>query len=439
MFRTMFVAALFSFTGALHADYVLQYQSEGETQTFETQTFNYRDASHTTFVTSGEGGTSSIYRIGEKIYLVSDDDGDKSVMDMDEMKKMTAAMQGSGMMKETESSKSHDYKIKKTGKKVTVGGVKGEVWIVEGTEDGEPYKEEVVVTNDKRIVKTFDAMMAMFAKMGEGIVEMPEELNIEKGYAVIRAEGMELKSFSEKSLPQSSYELPKGAKQQKMPDFGAIMGGGKSGGTLAQSRCYQEVCCGKTAGESRVLHGMLKARSGGYELEGDGICDVIGIASLFGSPTVEGALYRKGNDTIQLTLNLDDKGEGSVRGAKEASENAQGVVAMEVKDYKKGVIGSATYYYGLLEPQKQQTLDIIIDSKTTLSVTRIAETSEIDLISWAKRTIDLDAFSESSESSAAKPEKKTETKPSKQDDTSLDTDALNKNVDEAVQMFKSLF
>ncbi len=434
MFRMTLAVALLSLTGALHADYILQYQSEAE-----TQTFNYRDASHATLVTSGEGETSSIYRIGEKIYIVSDDDGQKRVMDMDEMKKMTAAMKGSGMMQEPESSRAHDYKIKKTGKTVTVGGIKGEVWIVEGTDDGEPFKEEVVVTNDKRVVKTFDAMMAMFAKMGEGIVDMPEELNIAKGYAVIRAEGMELKSFSEKALPQSSYELPKGAKQEKMPDFGAIMGGGKSGGTLAKSKCYQEVCCGKTAGPSRVLHPMLKSRSGGYELDGDGVCDVLGIASLFGSPSVEGALYRKGSDTIQLTLNLDDKGEGSVRGAKEASESGHGVAAIEVKDYKKGVIGSATYYYGLLEPQKQQTLDIIIDSKTTLSVTRIAETSEIDLISWAKRTIDLNAFSETSEPSTAKPEKKAEAKPAKQDDTSLDTDALNKNVDEAVQMLKSLF
>ncbi len=424
--KSLLTVSLFAAT-LLQADYISTYEMDGE-----IQTFMYHDSTHAKMINSSDRESSSIYRIGKKVYIVSKKNGKTEVMDIDEMKKLADTFGASEQHLEKQEHKKN-FKIDKTRKRVSVAGIKGEVWIVTGEDDGEPFRQELVVTKDKRVIKTIRAQMDMFSQMAnEDIDNEMNMFEIEKGYVTIKAEGMKLKSFKEKSLPKSEYQLPKDAKMKKMPNFGALFGGGGSSKNPQEKGildpCYNEVCCGKTAGEANVLADMLKPRSGGYKLEGSGVCDALGLSSLFGVQSVEGALYKKGDDPIQVTLALDDSSGGSVANTKKQLDSGVSLVVKSMKDYKKGVIGTASYQYAMLMPMKQQTLDIIIDPKTILSITRIANNGEIDLISWTKRAIDLDAFKK--DAPKKQPEK------SNNNDNS---DKINENVDKAVEMFKSFF
>jgi len=432
MVSKILLTASFSILCLLQADYISTYQMDGE-----TQTIMYHDATHAKMINSSKDENSAIYSIDKKVYIVSTENGKTKVVDMDQMRSMMAGFAGGAQ--EQEKPKKPDFKITKTGKRETVAGIKGEVWIIEGNDDGEHFKDKIVVSKDKRLLKTTNAMMHLFSDMSGGSTDETGSIfEIQKGYATIKADGFILKSFQEKKLPKSEYELPKDAQMQEMPNIAALFGGGAapSKGAKAQKGlldpCYNEVCCGKTAGKSNVLAPMLKPRSGGYELVGDGVCDALGLSSLFGVSSVEGALYKKDDDPIQITLALDDTSGGSVATTKKQLDAGASLIVRGIKNHKQGVMGTASYEYGMMMPMKQQTLDIIIDSKTILSVTRIATNCEIDLISWTKRAIDLDAFKKDA------PKKEKETKMDS-DDTSLDTENLNKTVDDAVNMFKSLF
>jgi hypothetical protein len=409
-----------------------------------TQTFMYHDASHVKMITREGGERSEIYRIGKKSYAVSHENGKTKVVDLDQIRAMAESLGGGAQQQiQNTNRKKEKFNIDKTGKTVTVGGIKGEVWIVEGYEEGERFKQEIVVTKDKRVSKAMNAMMKVFADMsGAQEEEMEGLFEVEKGYVTIKADGMLLKSFEEKTLPKSTYELPKDAQMQEMPNLAGLFGGAAMQPQNAQGHksvldpCYKEVCCGKTAGSAKVLAPMLKARSGGYELEGSGTCNALGLSTLFGIQSVEGALYAKGEDTIQVTLNLDDTSGGTVKKTNEQLNSGGMSAVQSVKEYKSGVIGSHSYEYGIFMPMNQQTLDIVIDSKTVLSITRIASKGEIDLISWSKRAIDFDAFEK--ESPVTKEQQQSHDDEDGED-TSLDKEKINKNVDEAVKMFKSLF
>lgn len=410
------------------ADYIVEY-------TFQDgrQTITYKDAKHHKLSFDAEGTQSHIYRIGEKVYMVSVEEGQTQVVDMDEMRRLTAAF---GASAAPQNEPQERWKVKKTGKKESVAGVKGEVWIVEGEMDGEPYRDEVVMTQDKRVVAAFDALMGTVAKIGEGVVAMDEDFQFEKGWAPIKSEDMVLASVAERSIDAREYELPKNAQVQKMPDLAGMFGGkseGSEGGGIGN--CYTQVCCGQSAGPSAVLKKMLKEGAEGFKLSGDGVCDMLGFASTFGQRSVEGALYTKGKDGIQVTLNMNGVAQGSVLQSRQAiqKEGSAGLI-QEVKGYKTGTIGTKEYHYGMLMPPKQQTLDIIIDAQTTLSVTHLAGSGEIDLIGWSKKAIDLGAYVAPAKAPATG---KPANKPAKSNE--LDKEGVNEGVDEAVQLFKSLF
>ncbi|MEA3523465.1 MAG: hypothetical protein U9R50_10890 [Campylobacterota bacterium] len=438
MITKFLITTSFSLLSLLHADYISIYQMDEE-----TQKIMYHDSSHSKIINSSKGDKSAMYFIDDKIYSVQYENGKAKVIDLDQMRSMMGSMGAQEQVNQKQDE--FDFKIKKTGKKETVAGIKGEIWIIEGSDDGETFKDQIVVTKDKRVVKAMHAMTRMFSKMSGGATDDSGNIfELEKGYATIKSDGMVLRSFKEKQLPKSDYELPKDAQMQEMPNIAALFGGGgapsndgkKTKGLL--DPCYNEVCCGKTAGASNVLAPMLKPRSGGYELVGEGVCDALGISSLFGVKSVEGALYKKGDDPIQVTLNLDDTSGGAVATTKKQLDSGTSLIVKSIQNYKKGVMGTASYEYGMMMPMKQQTLDIVIDSKTVLSITRIATSGEIDLISWTKRAIDLDAFKKDVVKKDTSTTKKSQDSKT-EDDTAVDTENINKTVDDAVNMFKSLF
>ncbi|MDA3909305.1 MAG: hypothetical protein PF437_09450 [Sulfurimonas sp.] len=145
----------------------------------------------------------------------------------------------------------------------------------------------------------------------------------------------------------------------------------------AMDSCYEKVCCGKTAGDAKILASVLADSFSGYELVGSGVCDVLGLSSMFGN-TLEGALYKnkKKQDTIQIALNLNDTQGGILRTTKKNLDAGYSVGMVEsIEDYSdNGSFGKIKVIEGKLMPMRQQTMELIINSKTTLTLTRISRT-----------------------------------------------------------------
>ena len=414
--RKYLLVAVMALTTLLQADYVLKYQMDTE-----EQTFMYHNQNSSKMINVSDGEKREIYKIGKKTYIVSYEDGKKTVIDMDEMRKMSQAMGFDASTYQQEIQKPQ-YKIKKTGKRVTVGGVKGELWIVSGEEDGEKFKEEMVVTKDKRVVKSIRAMFQLFSSMS-GISSEDNYLELKKGYVTIKAEGMELKSFSDKKISSSEYKLPKGAKQQKVPDFAKMQ-------SKAVDSCYKQVCCGKTSADSKVLVSALSSSFKGYKLVGSGVCDALGLSSMLGIESVEGALYKKGDDYIQVTLNMDDTQGGMLRDAKKNLDagHSLGMVS-GIKNYSdKKRINNVKVIQGELLPMNQETIEYIIDLKTSLTISRIRKNSKgVSLLKVVSSGggVNLKKLQKSLKNVATSKSQK-----SKKEEV---------NVDEAVNLLKSFF
>ena len=208
MKKTLLISA-FALSSMLNADYLLEYKMDNE-----IQKFMYHDASLSKLVTASDDG-STVYKIGKKSYIVTGKGKNKTVVDVDEMRAMANSF-GYDPSEYNPKESFHPH-IKKTSKRVTIAGVKGYVWRVQ-LEDGDKF-EEIVVTNDKRVVNTMRAMTNMFASMSGIDTGENDMFEIEKGYIVIKADGVELHAFKEKHIDSSEYALPTDAKKQSMPKF----------------------------------------------------------------------------------------------------------------------------------------------------------------------------------------------------------------------------
>jgi hypothetical protein len=268
----------------------------------------------------------------------------------------------------------------------------------------------VLVTKDARVLKTIRALSSVWSGMGGGSDEAG--LEIQKGYVIIKAEGMKLKSFRQKSVDAKEYALPDGSHKAEFPSTTVV--------EQLQNECYESVCCGNSAGEAKFLGNALSSAYKSYTLVGSGVCDSLGLSSLFGVSSIEGALYKKSSDTIQLTLALDNKDGGVVHKAKLNIDAGQTVVIEAIKEYEEYSQDGLRHYYGILMPMNQETLDIIINENTVLTLSRRVKGSNVSLKSFAQ-SIDLSALKSSVEST---PQEKNEVK--------IDTDS-------AVNLLKSFF
>jgi len=400
--KKLAVIGLMVLGSTLGADYVLEYEMEDG-----VQTYMYHSATKAKMITRSDGESSGVYKIGKKSYIVG---GDGTVMDVDDMKKMAAGFSyGEGMPpKEEQSSRP---KITRTGKTIKLAGIKGEVWRLSGVEDGLTYSSEVLVTKDARVVKTIRALSSVWSGMGGGSDE--GGLEIQKGYVIIKSEGMKLKSFKEKRVDAKEYALPDGSHKAELPSTKMVA-------EQLQNECYESVCCGNSEGEAKFLGNALTSNYKSYRLVGSGVCNSLGLSSLFGVNSLEGALYKKGSDTIQLTLALDDKDGGVVHKAKMNLDADQAVVVEAIKEYKEYSRNGLRHYYGILMPMNQETLDIIINENTILTLSRRVKGSNMSLKSFAQ-SIDLSGLKSSVESA-----------PQEKNEVNIDTDS-------AVNLLKSFF
>ena len=207
MFKKGLVLSTMAFVSLLNADYILEYQSSDA-----IQKFMYHSEGKAKLVNDSSDSSSSIYKIGKKTYIVT---GGK-IVDVDEMRAMAASF-GYNPAEHIENN-IPSFKIEKTSKRVKIAGVLGQVWIVSGSQDGEAFKEEVVVTNDSDIVTAIRSMSKLFTSMLGSEASSDEfKLELEKGWVIIKAADMQLKSFKEIRVNAEEYQLPTTAKKQHIP------------------------------------------------------------------------------------------------------------------------------------------------------------------------------------------------------------------------------
>lgn len=217
---------------ALFGDYTMVMKNYDDADASE-QTIRYRNDDRMNFRMNEAGeGRSAFYIIGEKAYSLSESDGEITYFDVEEMRAMFNAMSNMAeeMNEDSFEKKREEMDLKVIRKKGTtkVAGIKGELWVIEYIDEGKKHTEEVVVTKDKGVKTIYRAWGVMFSRIfrPKEPLELDKAFEIEPGYVVIKAEGMEVTSFSDARLNDSELALPKGAKQQSMKGFSGLFGGG---------------------------------------------------------------------------------------------------------------------------------------------------------------------------------------------------------------------
>ena len=346
----------------LQADYLMQYNMDGE-----VNTFLYKDANHAKLIThkDKQGGSSAIYSLNKKVYVVTDEDGMLSIVDTQKAKSFMDSMGINIIMSDEEKQENRKFTIKKTGKKELVAGIKGDVWIL--GDKGEQTR--VVVTNNKNIVKMTHNMTHLLSKMSGSEQNFYE---IKKGYVLIKAEGMKLEKFTKKKVAKSEYMLPKKASskkrsqrsgwedeeevqtQQQAPHF--------------SKSCYENICCGKVAGEAIILSYLPKTKGTDYELIDSATC-----TKDKNGNRVEAAVYETPYGApMYVTLNFHDKSGGIIKSTKQKYHNYE----KYMKEYTSGRIRTYTdsdsykYYYAVLLPYKQERVDILMGKNRVMTFTR---------------------------------------------------------------------
>jgi len=203
-------------------------------------TYKYQDGSMMTLVTKDinhvrmdTSPTAYMLLLKDKVYSVSqDDDGQWNVMDME---KAAAAASSMGSLFGG-ASKAGAQKIKihyeKTGKKETVAGYTGRIYMMETRENGQlTEKEEVVLCDHSDLKKTNEAWMAISTRMGKMMGgSLSDSLNDaameakDSGYGGMLRYGQKLwlEKIEKHSLSEAYYQLPTGAKRIEMGNMPQI-------------------------------------------------------------------------------------------------------------------------------------------------------------------------------------------------------------------------
>src|SRR5690606_20660443 len=140
--------------------------------------------------------------------------------------------------------------IDKTGRRETVAGIEGEVWIFHYTDaDGVEQSEEMVVSSDPRAAEFRDAMQdfgrSMMVTLGQdpdAVGAMDDTLDTE-GVGMLRiGDSMKVVSISRDTVSESRFELP--AAPTSIPGLADLMNRGAATQTGADADTAGEAAQG---------------------------------------------------------------------------------------------------------------------------------------------------------------------------------------------------
>jgi len=191
----------------------------------------YRDGG---FLRMGVSNESYMLVRDEKLYMVNGTPGQEMVID-------ASAVLGAigGMVPEIAPTAAEVVAIDKTGRRETVAGIEGEVWIFSYTDvDGYRQSEEMVVSRDRRVAEFRDAMQdfarSMMITMGQdpdSLDAMNDSLN-DEGVGMLRVgDSMKVVSISSDTVSVSRFDLP--AAPTSIPGLADLFSGGAAAQTDA--------------------------------------------------------------------------------------------------------------------------------------------------------------------------------------------------------------
>jgi hypothetical protein len=206
-------------------------------------TYKYKDGNTTTVVTRDNqhvrmnvSPTNYMLLQKETIYSVSkEDDGKWMVMDMSQMKAMSAgglaSLMAGGKTPMAAQKKDYTAKYEKTGKKEQIAGYSGDVYNVKVMEGGKLVRQdEMVLCSHDDLKKVNEAWAIIASKMGTIMGEKTAG-SLEKALKEARTAGyggmlrygdeMKLESLKKQSLDNSTYQIPPDA---QIVNIGAMPG-----------------------------------------------------------------------------------------------------------------------------------------------------------------------------------------------------------------------
>jgi len=215
----------------LFADFTMIYKMDGKIN----EIVEYKDAKNVKLSYTVDGEDDNFTDIGQYLidgrrYSVLREDGNLTYMDIDKVEQKTDELTQELNLSDDKCKAIIEkpfFKVLKKGGEKIVAGIKGEVWEVESQEDGEKYREEIVVTNNPELVDAMTKSFRVLKKFGEGPygreIGSDEEsmMFVEKGYVLLSAEGIRFVELRHDKIPDDTIKLPKDAvdSMKNLPKF----------------------------------------------------------------------------------------------------------------------------------------------------------------------------------------------------------------------------
>lgn len=183
---------------------------------------------------------------GDKIYMVSKDEGEWQILDMDQVSGMAKMFGASAMAPQVDD---YEASFVLTGKTEKVASYKGSVYIVEVRDKASKLiqKDEVVFSKHKDVRRASQAMMIIATKMGDKMgaaisadvdEAMQEARENDYGGTLRYGTDMKVVSIEKDALAADYFQLPQNAKQLEVgqpPAAQSAQGGGFFGQLLGDS------------------------------------------------------------------------------------------------------------------------------------------------------------------------------------------------------------
>jgi len=208
-------------TITLWADFTLIYKMDNKIN----EIIEYKDAKNVKLSYSVDDEDENLTGVGQYLidgrrYSVLREDGNLTYMDIDKAEQKSDELTEDLNLTEENCNAQITkpfFKVLNRGQEEIVSGIKGEIWEVESEEDGEKYREKIVVTNNKELVDAMSKSFEILQKFGEGPygreigLDIKSMMFVEKGYVLISAEGIRYQELRKDKIPKETIKLPKDA------------------------------------------------------------------------------------------------------------------------------------------------------------------------------------------------------------------------------------
>lgn len=170
--------------------------------------------------------------LGERIYAVSDENGEIMVIDVKQTLSMFGNMAQSAI---PDMAGVNVESLEATGRSETVAGIKGEVYKLSYTDmEGRPQESELVLSSDRRAMGFRDAVHRMASTLSSMLAQQGTHDRLQAQLAaqelgVLRyGEDMRVTSITETRVADARFVLP--AEPTDLTGLGGLFGAGALGG-----------------------------------------------------------------------------------------------------------------------------------------------------------------------------------------------------------------